>query len=73
MNQNRDHHTAAASDADAASESAVPDVPMNRAERRAKGKGKTTPGQNAGPQKNDRLRDSQVMAQPKLKGKRGNR
>jgi hypothetical protein len=68
MNQTHDHQSAG-------SESAAPAMPLNRAERRAKGKakGKATAGQGSGPQKNDQLRHSQVLAQPKLKGKRGNR
>lgn len=74
---NHDHPTSATPDPAAAPEAAAPDdalgIPLNRAERRAKGKGKKASVQNVGPQKSDRLRDSQIMAQPKLKGKRGNR
>ncbi|PSL08236.1 hypothetical protein CLV30_101206 [Haloactinopolyspora alba] len=49
-------------------------APANRAERRARRAGKSAPsGTTASPRKNDQVRQSQVLAQPRFKGRRGNR
>ncbi|NDL58818.1 hypothetical protein [Phytoactinopolyspora mesophila] len=48
-------------------------APSNRAARRAKGKGKAGAEQPSLDRRGGPLRDSQVKAQPKLKGRRGNR
>lgn len=52
---------------------AVPAGPSNRAARRAQRKGKAVDGKQAGPRKDDQRRTSQVLAQPRVKGRRGNR
>lgn len=51
----------------------APVLPSNRAARRAARKGKAADGKPAGPRKDDQSRHSQVIAQPRFKGRRGNR
>jgi hypothetical protein len=48
-------------------------APSNRAARRARSKGKSSAPQPSLDRMGGNLRDSQVKAQPKFKGRRGNR
>lgn len=56
-----------------ASDEAEPTVAVNRADRRAKRRGKSTTGQQLGAVRSGSLAGDQVAAQPRMKGKRGNR
>lgn len=53
--------------------SAAPAAASNRAARRAQRKGKAPSEQPVTSRKGNQLRDSQVLAQPRFKGRRGDR